>query len=190
MDAPVNLTAENSLLVHALKHEGLLRSLLWRLARNQADVDELLQETYARLLYRSVEGVRNIRSYVCRTACHVANDWAQRRKVIPLELMADLDDLEVLSDETLTEDVIAQYQEIERLVAAVRQLPPQMQQAFILSKVYGYSHQEIKARTRMSQRVLERRLTDAVRLVSNILGRDLSNAHYDKRRARSGFQHQ
>lgn len=176
------LSAENPLLVHALKYEGLLRSLLWRLTRNQADVEELLQETYAKLLHKSAEGIHNIRGYVCRTACHVANDWAAHRKVIPLELMADLDAMEVFSDEALAEDVIYQHQEIERLVAAVKQLPLDMQQAFILSKVYGYSHQEIKARTRMTQRVLERRLTDAVRLLSGILGRDISNPAYGKRR--------
>lgn len=184
----MKLSAEDSLLVQAFKYEGLLRALLWRLTRNQADVDELLQETYVRLLHRSTDGVRNIRGYVARAACHVASDWAQRRKVVPLELMADLSSLDVLSEAALTEDVINQHQEIERLVAAVKQLPLQMQQAFILSKVYGYSHQEIKARTRMSQRVLERRLTDAVRMVSNILGHDLSTPGYDKRHSRTGVR--
>jgi len=37
-------------LLEALKSEGVLRACLFRFVRNPADVDELLQETYARLL--------------------------------------------------------------------------------------------------------------------------------------------
>ena len=37
-------------LLEALESEGVLRAYLFRYVRNPADVDELLQETYARLL--------------------------------------------------------------------------------------------------------------------------------------------
>ena len=37
-------------LVASLEFEGVLRACLYRYARNAADVDELLQETYAHLL--------------------------------------------------------------------------------------------------------------------------------------------
>jgi RNA polymerase sigma factor (sigma-70 family) len=160
------------LLTAALKHESLLRKVLWRYTRNRADVDEILQETYIRLMHRSVEGIHNVRGYAMRTAFNVAVELVRHRNVIPLELVADIDILEGLTDDALIEEVIQQHQELERLVRAVKQLPLQMQQAFVLAKVYGFSHQQIKARTRMSQRVLERRLTDAVRLVAAILGSD------------------
>jgi DNA-directed RNA polymerase specialized sigma24 family protein len=45
---------------------------------------------------------------------------------------------------------------------------------FVLSKVYGFTHQEIKARTRLTQATVERRLTDALHCLSAILGRDIS----------------
>ena len=37
-------------LVQALEFESVLRACLYRYARNNSDVEELLQETYARLL--------------------------------------------------------------------------------------------------------------------------------------------
>jgi RNA polymerase sigma factor (sigma-70 family) len=162
----------SDLLTAALEHESLLRKVLWRYTRNRADVDELLQETYIRLMDRSVEGIRNVRGYAMRTAFNVAYDHVQRRAVIPFEVLHDLDTLEDVNDEALTEEIICSHQELERVVRAVKQLPLQMQQAFVLSKVYGFSHPQIKARTKMSQSQLERRLADAIRLVAAILGSD------------------
>ena len=37
-------------LLQALEFEGVLRACLYRYTRNNSDVDELLQEVYARLL--------------------------------------------------------------------------------------------------------------------------------------------
>ena len=41
---------EERYLVQALEFESVLRACLYRYARNASDVEELLQETYARLL--------------------------------------------------------------------------------------------------------------------------------------------
>jgi RNA polymerase sigma factor (sigma-70 family) len=135
------------LLSAALEHESLLRKVLWRYTRNRADVDELLQETYVRLMHCSVQGIRNVRGYVMRAAFNIAHDHVQRQKVIPFEVLHDLDTLHDISDEALTEEIICSHQELERVVRATKQLPAQMQQAFVLSKVYGFPHQEI-ARTK------------------------------------------
>jgi RNA polymerase sigma factor (sigma-70 family) len=168
----------SDLLTAALQHESLLRKVLWRYTRNRADVDELLQETYIRLMGRSVEGIHNVRGYVIRAAFNIAHDHVQRQKVIPFEVLHDLDTLEDISDVALTEEIISSHQELERVVRAVKQLPLQMQQAFVLSKVYGFSHQQIKARTKMSQSQLERRLADSARLVAAILGSDPAGYGY------------
>ncbi len=41
---------EDRFLLHALEFESVLRACLYRYSRNASDVEELLQETYARLL--------------------------------------------------------------------------------------------------------------------------------------------
>lgn len=177
----------SDLLSVALEHEGALRKILWRHTRNWADVDDLLQDTYARLLHRSAAGVQNVRAYVMRSALNAAIEHYRHRACVPIESMADAEDLVMLGAEGFHHDIFSTHQravraedELEELVRAVKRLPVKVQQAFILIKVYGFTHQEVKERTRMTQATLERRLTDALCMLSAILGRPLSNPNYTK----------
>src|SRR5690348_13933844 len=59
--------AEDRYLVASLEFEGVLRACLHRYTRNSADVDELLQETWAHLLAAGAaqnrEEIRSIRAF-------------------------------------------------------------------------------------------------------------------------------
>jgi RNA polymerase sigma factor (sigma-70 family) len=194
MNALLNPAAPNTLLAAALAHESLLRKVLWRYTRNWADVDELLQEVYVRFLGRGLEGIRNVRGYCARAAFHVGFEHMQRQKVIPITLAADLGtlvqrkplnedkdesirdlgNLEAACDETLIEDVISQHQDLERIVSAINQLPAQVREVLVLRKVYGETTTQIRARTKLSADMIERRISAGVRELAAILGRDLS----------------
>ena len=69
--------AEERYLVQALEFESVLRACLYRYARNISDVEELLQETYARLLTAGASGepeVRSVRAFSLTVARNVAFD--------------------------------------------------------------------------------------------------------------------
>lgn len=75
--------------------------MLFRYVRNPADVDELLQETYARLLVaHHVRGseVRSVRALALTIARNVALDWLRHRDVVPMDLVSDLASLDVLDE--------------------------------------------------------------------------------------------
>ncbi len=104
----------------AFELEPVLRILLFRHTRNTADVEELLQDTYARLL--CVKGPpANARAYVLTIAKHLAFDWLRHKQVVPIELLADVDALEVLDESALrlniAEDTVEQH-----MVRAARNL--------------------------------------------------------------------
>jgi hypothetical protein len=79
-------------LLEAFESEGVLRAYLLRNVRNPADVDELLQETYARLLVADPASgaVRSVRALALPIAGNLALDWLSHRNVIPMDLVSDL----------------------------------------------------------------------------------------------------
>jgi RNA polymerase sigma-70 factor (ECF subfamily) len=184
---------EDRYLVASLEFEGVLRACLYRYARNAADVDELLQETYEHLLAAGAapgrEEVRSIRAFALTVARNVALSWLRHRQVVPIELVADLEALETLDDRDQVEEIVNSHQELALLTAAVARLPERCRQVFTLRKVYGLSQKEIAASLRISENTVEQHLAKGVRLCtaalasSPIAGRQTNWLEKARRRA-------
>src|ERR1700742_2588464 len=164
--------AEERYLVQALEFESVLRACLYRYARNTSDVEELLQETYARLLTAGSSNepeVRSVRAFALTVARNVAFDWLRHRQVVPIELVADLEALEVLDEGEQIEEIVNSHQELAMLVKAIQGLPDRCRQVFTLRKVYGYSQKEIALRLNISENTVEQHLTKAARRCAQAL---------------------
>jgi RNA polymerase sigma-70 factor (ECF subfamily) len=164
---------EDRYLVASLEFEGVLRACLYRYARNVADVDELLQETYEHLLAAGAaperEEVRSIRAFALTVARNVALSWLRHRQVVPIELVADLESLETLDDRDQVEEIVNSHQELALLTRAVARLPERCRQVFTLRKVYGLSQKEIAASLSISENTVEQHLAKGVRLCTAAL---------------------
>lgn len=158
-------------LVEALESEGLLRAYLFRFVRNPADVDELLQETYARILVAGQRAgtVRSVRAWALTIARNVALDWLRHRDVVPMELVADLASLNVLDETARVEEIVNSHQELKLLSDVVAELPRRCRQAFTLRRVYGLTQKEIAARLGISEKTVEQLLARAVRRCADAL---------------------
>jgi RNA polymerase sigma factor (sigma-70 family) len=160
-------------LVASLEFEGVLRACLYRYARNAADVDELLQETYAHLLAAGAakgrEEVRSIRAFALTVARNVALSWLRHRQVVPIELVADLEALELLDEASQVDEIVNTHQELALLTQAVARLPTRCRQVFTLRKVYGLSQKEIAAELNISENTVEQHLAKGMRLCSAAL---------------------
>ena len=153
-------------LLEALESEGVLRAYLFRFVRNPADVDELLQETYARLLVASpADGteVRSVRAFALTIARNVALDWLRHRDVVPMELVSDLAALDVLDEKAQVEEIVNSHQELALLAEVVGELPKRYRQVFTLRRVYGLSQREIAQDLGISETTVEQLLARAVR---------------------------
>ena len=149
-----------------------MRAYLFRFARNPADVDELLQETYARLLVASpVEGgeVRSVRAFALTIARNVALDWLRHRDVVPIELVSDLASLDVLDEKAQVDEIVNSHQELAILAEAVGQLSKRGRQVFTLRRVYGLSQREIATELGISEKTVEQLLARAVRRCAEVL---------------------
>jgi len=165
--------AEDRYLVASLEFEGVLRACLHRFARNTADVDELLQETWAHLLAAGAaqnrEEIRSIRAFALTVARNVALSWLRHKQVVPIELVADLEQLELLDERGQVEEIVNTHQELALLSRAVERLPTRCRQVFTLRKVYGLSQKEIAAELKISENTVEQHLAKGMRLCSAAL---------------------
>lgn len=157
-------------LLEALESEGILRAYLYRFVRNPADVDELLQETYARLLCANSAGeVHSVRALALTIARNVAVDWLRHRDVVPMELVSDLAALDVLDEKARVDEIVNAHQELELLSTVMADLPKRVRQAFTLRRVYGLSQKEIAGRMGISEGFVEQLLVRAVRRCADAL---------------------
>src|ERR1700730_5615739 len=171
-EVPVLSKNDERYLLQALEIESVLRACLYRYTRNNSDVDELLQEVYARLLVSGSSEepeVRSVRAFALTIARNVAFDWLRHRQVVPIELVADLEALEVLDEGEQIEEIVNSHQELAMLVKAIQGLPDRCRQVFTLRKVYGYSQKEIALRLNISENTVEQHLTKAARRCAHAL---------------------
>src|SRR5688572_28540063 len=161
---------EDRYLVASLEFEGVLRACLHRYARNAADVDELLQETYADLLAAGAakgrEEVRSIRAVALTVARNVALSWLRHRQVVPIELVADLEALELLDVTGLVDEIVNTHQELALLTRGLASLPDRCRRGFTLRKVYGMSQKEIASELNIAENAVERGLGKGMRVCS------------------------
>src|SRR5688572_18673021 len=102
-------------------HEPKIRA--WLHARFPAigDVDDLIQETYLRVLRaRSAGKLDHPKAYLFATARNAALDRFRRNQVISFERLADVSDSSVLVDGQRAIDATQREQELDILAAAIR----------------------------------------------------------------------
>jgi RNA polymerase sigma factor (sigma-70 family) len=159
-------------ILEILRLEGLLRAVLHRFAPKPHDLEDLLQETYARLLAVPPERraqVTAIQAFALTTARNIAVDWARRERVVSIDLVEDLDALFVSHDVAHVEDLVNAHQELLRLAEAVAALPRRCGEVYTLRKVYGLSQKEIAAHFGISISSVENHLSKAVRRCTEYL---------------------
>jgi RNA polymerase sigma factor (sigma-70 family) len=160
----------NDLLLAALELEPLLRALLWRYTRNPADVEELLQDVYAKLLTAQPRHSINLRGYIFTATTNTAREWLSHRKCVCIELVADVSALEHLDEHALVDELISSQQQLELFAQALKRLTPRRREVILLRKVYGYSQRQIAHRLNISENTVEQLLAAAVRSLALILG--------------------
>ncbi len=157
---------EDDYIVEILRLEGLLRAVLHRFAPKPHDLEDLLQETYTRLLSvprEKRDQIQAVQAFALTTARNIALDWARRRRVVSIDLVEDLDSLSVTHDIARVDEIVNAHQQLIRLAEAVAALPKRCAEVYTLRKVYGWSQKEIAAHFGISVSSVESHLTKAIR---------------------------
>src|SRR5258708_37065322 len=112
-----------NILPYEPEHRGWLRRRLRALGDN--GVDDLVQEAFARIWAADFATIRNGRAYLYATVRHLLAEYARRSRIVPIELLGEIDSLNLISEEPGPERRVGARQEVDRLRGVVSALPLQ-----------------------------------------------------------------
>lgn len=157
-------------------HEGALRAYLRREFPAHPDIDDLVQETYARLLRaRDQKPLRAPRAFLFATARNAALDFFRRRRAVAIDGTAEIERLPILEDRPGVPETVCHDQELRLLAEAIESLPPRCREVIILRKIHGLSHREIAGRLQISENTVNAQVAFGVlRLRDHLLARGVA----------------
>jgi RNA polymerase sigma-70 factor (ECF subfamily) len=144
--------------------QRLRRYLASRLRHAAADVPDLMQEVYLRLLRMPRhETIRSPQAYLLTVAHNVLCEYRLRQSAIPesVQVTDVLAELEALG----TEDPAAQVENRERLAQldrSLQEISPRAYATFVLHRRYGFSLEEIARHFGVSRPMVKKYLAKAV----------------------------
>lgn len=137
-----------------------------------ADVDDLVQESYARVLVAHAKAaVRAPKAFVFATARNLALDLLRRRQLACIEPLGDDAELFVLDENENVAETVARNHEIELMTEAIQSLPDRCRRIMTLRNVYGLSQKEIAAQLGISVRTVEGQITIGIRRCTDFVRR-------------------
>ena len=163
---------------HVLPHEPQLRAWLRRRNLGGLEVEDVIQETYTRLVAaESVAHVHDAKNYAFQVAGSVVIDHLRRMKVVPISSLPDLDYLEVASEEPSPERQAIDRDELNRLAQMIAALPGRVREVFTLRRVHGLPQREVARRLGLSESTVEKHMARGFLIMLEFVGhggKDLS----------------
>jgi RNA polymerase sigma-70 factor (ECF subfamily) len=155
-----------------LPHEPALRAWLVSHFGPQCDVDDLVQEAFARILRADHLGqIGSAKAFLFATARNLAIDQLRHRQVLAFEPITEISDSHVINDEPGVGETVSRRQELELLTAAIQSLPERCRQVLTLRKIYGLPQKEIAAQLGISEHTVEAQVGTGVRRCAEYLAR-------------------
>ena len=143
--------------------EGLRRFLTPRV-RNVADIPDVIQEVFLRMLrVPNREAIRSPEGYLFTVALHVAQQHAMRESARPpsVEVGELLTQLQAASDSDPASQVNAE-QCLEEFARALEALSPRARATFILHRQYGFTLEQISTELGISFAMAKKYLVQAL----------------------------
>jgi RNA polymerase sigma factor (sigma-70 family) len=141
---------------HILPWEAEVRRWLSRYTRTlQAqDVDDLIQEAYARLWSADFTRVRDGRTFLYSVVRNALHDQLRRARVVQIECVAEIESFNV-DEAPGPERLVSAHQQYEHLLRVLKRLTPQRQTVYQMRKFEGLSLREIAGKLGLAEKTVE-----------------------------------
>lgn len=127
-----------------LPHEQPLRSYLRQSLPSLADVDDLVQDCFARIVRaRSTGTVRSPRPLLFAIARNAVRDFIARKSRAELVPITETGEIAVLEVDGDVVESVCRKQELALLTEAIQALPERCREVVLLRKIKGLSQKEI-----------------------------------------------
>ncbi len=121
-----------------------LRCFAVHLVRNVDDADDLVQQAFLRMCDYLGKGgtIRTPVSFLFTTVRNLARDLCRKRAVDLVDRSVDVDDTVHDVSAPSTEQRVEVGHVLDTMCAGIMQLPSRMREAYVLGRIFGYSHAE------------------------------------------------
>lgn len=155
-------------------HAAALRAWLHGQYPTLPDVDDLLQDTFLRVLQmraRQPERLHAVKPLLFTTARNLALDQLRRRQVVKFDGLPEVDSPQLAEDRPDVSETVSRRQELQLLAEAIQALPDRCRQVLTLRKIYGLPQKKIASLLGISENTVETQVGVGVRRCAEYLGR-------------------
>lgn len=152
-------------------HRGALFAYLKRLLASSEDAEEIVQETYIRLLkFEDIEQLDDqVRRFLFRIATNLARDRFRQRKARAHDAHLSFDQIDLEAAQESPDEIADWDAGMEVLRQALLDLPPRHRQVFLLHVTENMSYRTIAKHLGVSTKTVERDLAMVLELCQSRL---------------------
>jgi RNA polymerase sigma factor (sigma-70 family) len=155
-----------------LPFEAELRVMLGRVCASAAEVDDVIQETYYKVLQMaSMDHVREPRGFLVRISKNIVIDRMRRDAVVSIEAMANLEELEIADSAPSPERVALARAELRWVIGLIANLPDRCKEVFRARRIYGLSQIETADTLGITEGIVEKETMRGMALISDMIAR-------------------
>lgn len=182
------------LTVHLLPFEADLRAKLRRVCGQPAEVDDVVQEVYCKVMQMAgVAHINDPRGFLVQMAKNIVTDRLRRDAVVSIEAVANLEELAVAGADFSVERIVLARAELTWVLSLVATLPDRCREVFRARRIFGLSQKEAAESLGITEKAVEYEATKGMEMVSDMIARatteDTSSQSRVRKNKRAGKAH-
>lgn len=158
---------------HVFPHEGLFMSVARRMTGNSDTAREIVQDTYADLLFHEKwRHIEQPKAYALRAVRSIAGRFLQRARIVPIELLANLEDIDRADTGPDAYELLSAKQRRRIILDTIEGLPPQCRRVVKLRRLKEMAPRAIAAEMGISVKMVEKHLAKGMSIIARRLSEE------------------
>lgn len=138
--------------------------------------EDLRHDIYVRVLEAAEAQLpRSPKAFLFTSARNLLIDRARRDQVVAIESVVDLDELNVLIDETSPDRHVSARQQLQRVALVMRGMSAKARDVLLMRRIDGLSQREVAQRLGITEAAVEKHVYRGLRLLANSLYGEVVN---------------